>query len=85
MLYIAETMLGILLAPGAGLGRFIVFYTFRGDISLAGVVGLALLGLLFYVILEQLERLSLIHISEPTRPLYISYAVFCLKKKIQLK
>eukprot|EP00831_Metopus_contortus_P029047 TRINITY_DN23976_c0_g1_i2.p1 TRINITY_DN23976_c0_g1~~TRINITY_DN23976_c0_g1_i2.p1 ORF type:complete len:159 (-),score=37.77 TRINITY_DN23976_c0_g1_i2:50-526(-) len=25
--------------------------------------------------------LSLIHISEPTRPLYISYAVFCLKKK----
>ena len=27
-------------------------------------------------------RLSLIHISEPTRPLYISYAVFCLKKKI---
>ena len=27
------------------------------------------------------EQLSLIHISEPTRPLYISYAVFCLKKK----
>ena len=26
--------------------------------------------------------LSLIHISEPTRPLYISYAVFCLKKNI---
>ena len=25
--------------------------------------------------------LSLIHISEPTRPLYISYAVFCLQKK----
>ncbi|CZS03852.1 hypothetical protein CDFC105_81599 [Clostridioides difficile] len=25
--------------------------------------------------------MSLIHISEPTRPLYISYAVFCLKKK----
>src|SRR5678816_4652422 len=30
---------------------------------------------------EQLE-LSLIHISEPTRLLSISYAVFCLKKKI---
>jgi len=29
---------------------------------------------------EQDEELSLIHISEPTRPLYISYAVFCLKK-----
>ena len=27
-----------------------------------------------------LSVLSLIHISEPTRPLYISYAVFCLKK-----
>eukprot|EP00831_Metopus_contortus_P006980 TRINITY_DN12664_c0_g1_i4.p2 TRINITY_DN12664_c0_g1~~TRINITY_DN12664_c0_g1_i4.p2 ORF type:complete len:112 (-),score=26.06 TRINITY_DN12664_c0_g1_i4:32-367(-) len=30
---------------------------------------------------QQLYILSLIHISEPTRPLYISYAVFCLKKK----
>ena len=29
-------------------------------------------------------HLSLIHISEPTRPLYISYAVFCLKKKKRL-
>ena len=26
-------------------------------------------------------RLSLIHISEPTRQAEISYAVFCLKKK----
>ena len=26
------------------------------------------------------ESLSLIHISEPTRPERISYAVFCLKK-----
>eukprot|EP00831_Metopus_contortus_P008273 TRINITY_DN1317_c0_g1_i5.p4 TRINITY_DN1317_c0_g1~~TRINITY_DN1317_c0_g1_i5.p4 ORF type:complete len:223 (+),score=44.50 TRINITY_DN1317_c0_g1_i5:1534-2202(+) len=30
---------------------------------------------------ERVLILSLIHISEPTRPLYISYAVFCLKKK----
>ena len=29
--------------------------------------------------------LSLIHISEPTRPERISYAVFCLKKKTSLK
>ena len=29
--------------------------------------------------------LSLIHISEPTRHLRISYAVFCLKKKKQTK
>ncbi|MBC7220970.1 ABC transporter permease subunit [Candidatus Bipolaricaulota bacterium] len=56
MLYIAETKLGVLLGPGAGLGRFIEYYTFRGDIALAGVVGLALLGLLFYVVLELLER-----------------------------
>ena len=28
-------------------------------------------------------KLSLIHISEPTRPRLISYAVFCLKKKKQ--
>ena len=31
--------------------------------------------------LKPLVRLSLIHISEPTRLLSISYAVFCLKKK----
>eukprot|EP00831_Metopus_contortus_P013910 TRINITY_DN1568_c0_g1_i7.p2 TRINITY_DN1568_c0_g1~~TRINITY_DN1568_c0_g1_i7.p2 ORF type:complete len:117 (-),score=21.57 TRINITY_DN1568_c0_g1_i7:1-351(-) len=31
--------------------------------------------------LRIVDTLSLIHISEPTRPLYISYAVFCLKKK----
>ena len=32
----------------------------------------------------QKKDLSLIHISEPTRPLYISYAVFCLKKNFLL-
>ena len=31
--------------------------------------------------LSKILRLSLIHISEPTRLLSISYAVFCLKKK----
>ena len=31
--------------------------------------------------LGHLVMLSLIHISEPTRPRLISYAVFCLKKK----
>src|SRR5678816_4374364 len=30
---------------------------------------------------DPVENLSLIHISEPTRLLSISYAVFCLKKK----
>eukprot|EP00658_Telonema_sp_P-2_P029503 TRINITY_DN22441_c0_g1_i1.p1 TRINITY_DN22441_c0_g1~~TRINITY_DN22441_c0_g1_i1.p1 ORF type:complete len:181 (+),score=37.48 TRINITY_DN22441_c0_g1_i1:154-696(+) len=33
------------------------------------------------VVLVRCEGLSLIHISEPTRLLSISYAVFCLKKK----
>lgn len=56
MLYIAETKLGILLPPDQGLGRFIEYYTFRADIALAGVVALALLGLIFYVILEVLEH-----------------------------
>src|SRR5678815_653816 len=32
-----------------------------------------------YLVMEHIE-LSLIHISEPTRLLSISYAVFCLKK-----
>ena len=31
------------------------------------------------------SELSLIHISEPTRPRLISYAVFCLKKKKRKK
>eukprot|EP00831_Metopus_contortus_P077543 TRINITY_DN7306_c0_g1_i2.p1 TRINITY_DN7306_c0_g1~~TRINITY_DN7306_c0_g1_i2.p1 ORF type:complete len:469 (-),score=139.78 TRINITY_DN7306_c0_g1_i2:99-1505(-) len=34
---------------------------------------------------KETSTLSLIHISEPTRPLYISYAVFCLKKKKKKK
>ena len=29
-----------------------------------------------------MQYLSLIHISEPTKPLYTSYAVFCLKKVV---
>src|SRR5678815_3743723 len=31
--------------------------------------------------IREAQELSLIHISEPTRLLSISYAVFCLKKK----
>src|SRR5674536_4829 len=37
------------------------------------------------LLFEGLEFLSLIHISEPTRLLSISYAVFCLKKKTRDK
>eukprot|EP00658_Telonema_sp_P-2_P069498 TRINITY_DN58788_c0_g1_i1.p1 TRINITY_DN58788_c0_g1~~TRINITY_DN58788_c0_g1_i1.p1 ORF type:complete len:206 (+),score=52.11 TRINITY_DN58788_c0_g1_i1:124-741(+) len=36
-------------------------------------------------VVEELQVLSLIHISEPTRLLSISYAVFCLKKKNKLE
>ncbi len=55
MLYIAETKVGYVLGPEAALGRFIEYY-FRAEVSLAGVVALALLGLMFYVLLELLER-----------------------------
>ena len=34
---------------------------------------------------KAVDFLSLIHISEPTRPRLISYAVFCLKKKKRKK
>src|SRR5664279_374348 len=37
------------------------------------------------IVAEDIEGLSLIHISEPTRRTPISYAVFCLKKKKQKK
>src|SRR5678816_1770966 len=36
---------------------------------------------LFNLYVDGVMKLSLIHISEPTRLLSISYAVFCLKKK----
>jgi NitT/TauT family transport system permease protein len=56
MLYIVETKLGLVGGPRTGLGRFIEYYTFRAELSLAGVVGLSLLGLMFYALLELLER-----------------------------
>src|SRR5678816_1880170 len=40
----------------------------------------AIFSVLRSVLLRPLPYLSLIHISEPTRLLSISYAVFCLKK-----
>ena len=42
---------------------------------------LALAAISMIGLLVAAYRLSLIHISEPTRLLSISYAVFCLKKK----
>ena len=37
------------------------------------------------VVVRKANNLSLIHISEPTRPERISYAVFCLKKNFALR
>ena len=34
---------------------------------------------------KEITSLSLIHISEPTRRVVISYAVFCLKKKLVIE
>ena len=39
----------------------------------------------YYWRVGTMDNLSLIHISEPTRLLSISYAVFCLKKKTKTK
>src|SRR5678815_2741592 len=54
-----------------------------------GFAGLLDLGYIaFYAVgayMYALLALSLIHISEPTRLLSISYAVFCLKKKKKKK
>ena len=58
-----------------------VCFLARHDV--AGWPALGLLARLFGTLFVERGRiLSLIHISEPTRLLSISYAVFCLKKKI---
>src|SRR5678815_5857245 len=48
---------------------------------LDGVLTLTIGGTPIHANPGTIVRLSLIHISEPTRLLSISYAVFCLKKK----
>src|SRR5678816_4925523 len=69
------TALGDFLADSSGLG-------FMGGALLIGGL-LAVVVVLYYFtrISRVVLFLSLIHISEPTRLLSISYAVFCLKKK----
>ena len=51
------------------------------DIGKSSIVGVQLGGKSPMLSLAAVHELSLIHISEPTRLLSISYAVFCLKKK----
>src|SRR5678815_3169446 len=67
------------------IGTFFVKTSEGGKIMNALYKGVIVAGLIaaiaFWFITEQLmPNLSLIHISEPTRLLSISYAVFCLKK-----
>ncbi len=56
MVYIAENELGLVAGPASGLGRLIDHFTFYAELAMAGVVGLALLGLTFYAGLEILDR-----------------------------
>eukprot|EP00658_Telonema_sp_P-2_P053927 TRINITY_DN4271_c0_g1_i11.p2 TRINITY_DN4271_c0_g1~~TRINITY_DN4271_c0_g1_i11.p2 ORF type:complete len:121 (+),score=14.95 TRINITY_DN4271_c0_g1_i11:423-785(+) len=72
------TSLGLLVVGGDGLA---VLAAIPGDL---GSVGLRHVGCCPVPVLC-VDTLSLIHISEPTRLLSISYAVFCLKKKKKKK
>ena len=65
-------------------GRLFIFINVHSNTPLsykrAGSIHAHLEVLVIHGNLMEGKFLSLIHISEPTRPLYISYAVFCLKK-----
>ena len=52
----------------------VAHYRYVGEVDRSAVIDIAV---------RMAKRLSLIHISEPTRLLSISYAVFCLKTKKQ--
>src|SRR5678815_4060029 len=68
--FAGDTVTSALAAKGLRLlGRSFKYHRARGVYSLANHD------------VNVLVELSLIHISEPTRLLSISYAVFCLKKK----
>eukprot|EP00658_Telonema_sp_P-2_P078871 TRINITY_DN748_c0_g1_i1.p1 TRINITY_DN748_c0_g1~~TRINITY_DN748_c0_g1_i1.p1 ORF type:complete len:174 (-),score=52.33 TRINITY_DN748_c0_g1_i1:5-526(-) len=78
---------GLQFAKDAGTGFFYTTGSFKGSMTL-GYKDVCNYGSCFKVPSAKLRSngrtdmfLSLIHISEPTRLLSISYAVFCLKKK----
>ena len=70
-------ILGAISDHTGGKKRYIAFFVALGVVATALFV---ILGDDNYLLASVLF-LSLIHISEPTRLLSISYAVFCLKKK----
>ena len=76
----------------AGQSVWLRFFLLLDLVYVLLIVGIVLVRIL-YVLAQRRSRLagsklhfrlSLIHISEPTRLGMISYAVFCLKKKKQL-
>eukprot|EP00658_Telonema_sp_P-2_P068433 TRINITY_DN57363_c0_g1_i1.p1 TRINITY_DN57363_c0_g1~~TRINITY_DN57363_c0_g1_i1.p1 ORF type:complete len:105 (-),score=21.10 TRINITY_DN57363_c0_g1_i1:36-350(-) len=62
-----------------------VVATVRHDLSVWDLEIVLDDGLEAFLAAGPMVQLSLIHISEPTRLLSISYAVFCLKKKKSIK
>ena len=75
-----DTRIDISIAGGGGTGSEILKETF--NVSATQSVFNITQGQFSAGFLEVYLNLSLIHISEPTRRRGISYAVFCLKKKI---
>src|SRR5678815_2184854 len=82
--FVAGGGIAVLLLGDLGIDRVVALAVYL----IAGVIGAVLLLVLFdwtLIVLSSLAgaslivMLSLIHISEPTRLLSISYAVFCLK------
>ncbi|WP_228762092.1 site-specific DNA-methyltransferase, partial [Campylobacter coli] len=63
------------------LERLITIFTDAGDVVIDPCAGSGSTLLAATNLNRKAYGLSLIHISEPTRLLSISYAVFCLKKK----
>ena len=72
------TVVVFLLTPAVGHAHFLA------PAWIIGILELLFTGMESFLPMVRLLLivLSLIHISEPTRPRLISYAVFCLKKKI---
>ena len=72
----------LIIGAGGSIGTFAVQLARHFGAEVTGVDSTKKLDMLRSIgALHVIDYLSLIHISEPTRLLSISYAVFCLKKK----